>query len=128
MNPVFSGLSARARRSGAVFLRPCPLDRRALPVAMLALLTGSALGDEHRHHGTGQLVLPPRVITQVLQETPLTITANPKEARQPIPASDGADYLKTIPGFSAVRGGGSNSDPVLRGMFGSRDRKSTRLN
>lgn len=87
---------------------------------MLALLTGSALGDEHRHHGTGQLELPPRVITQVLQETPLTITANPKEARQPIPASDGADYLKTIPGFSAVRGGGSNSDPVLRGMFGSR--------
>src|SRR5690554_2199150 len=120
MNPVFPGRSARARRSAAVFLRPCPLRRRALPVAMLALLAGSALGDEHRHHGTAQLELPPRVITQVLQETPLTITANPKEARQPIPASDGADYLKTIPGFSAVRGGGSNSDPVLRGMFGSR--------
>src|SRR5690606_17888747 len=34
--------------------------------------------------------------------------------------SDAGDYLLTIPGFSAVRGGGSNSDPVFRGMFGSR--------
>src|SRR5690606_19467884 len=64
--------------------------------------------------------LPPRVSSPVQQDSPLTIITNPKEARQPIPASDGADYLKTIPGFSAVRGGGSNSDPVLRGMFGSR--------
>src|SRR5690606_29858385 len=30
------------------------------------------------------------------------------------------DYLKTIPGFSALRSGGTNGDPVLRGMFGSR--------
>lgn len=45
---------------------------------------------------------------------------DPKLPRQPVPASDGADYLKTIPGFSAVRNGGSNGDPVLRGMFGSR--------
>jgi iron complex outermembrane receptor protein len=40
--------------------------------------------------------------------------------RQPVPASDGADLLKTIPGFSMLRSGGSNGDPVLRGMFGSR--------
>lgn len=40
--------------------------------------------------------------------------------RQPVPASDGADLLKTIPGFSVLRSGGSNGDPVLRGMFGSR--------
>lgn len=40
--------------------------------------------------------------------------------RQPVPASDGADLLKTIPGFSILRSGGSNGDPVLRGMFGSR--------
>src|SRR5690606_13169427 len=35
-------------------------------------------------------------------------------------ASDGADYLKTVPGFSAIRNGGTNGDPVLRGMSGSR--------
>jgi iron complex outermembrane receptor protein len=51
---------------------------------------------------------------------PVQVVADPKQPRQPIPASDAADYLKTIPGFSAVRSGGSNSDPVFRGQFGSR--------
>jgi iron complex outermembrane receptor protein len=37
-----------------------------------------------------------------------------------VPASDGTDYFKTIPGFSGVRNGGTNGDPVLRGMSGSR--------
>ncbi|AKC86361.1 TonB-dependent receptor [Pseudoxanthomonas suwonensis] len=49
-----------------------------------------------------------------------TFITDPKLPRQPVPASDGADYLKTIPGFSTVRSGGTNGDPVLRGMFGSR--------
>jgi iron complex outermembrane receptor protein len=51
---------------------------------------------------------------------PLTFVTDPKLPRQPVPASDGADYLKTIPGFSALRNGGTNGDPVLRGMYGSR--------
>ena len=37
-----------------------------------------------------------------------------------IPVHDGADYLKTIPGFSVIRKGGTDGDPVLRGMAGSR--------
>ena len=49
-----------------------------------------------------------------------TFNTDPKLPRQPVPASDGADYLKTIPGFSTLRSGGTNGDPVLRGMFGSR--------
>lgn len=64
--------------------------------------------------------LAPSVVTGVAQSSPLTIVTNPKEPRQPVPASDGADYLKTIPGFAVIRNGGSNGDPVLRGMFGSR--------
>ncbi|MDR0275403.1 MAG: TonB-dependent copper receptor [Burkholderiaceae bacterium] len=52
--------------------------------------------------------------------SPLTFTADPKQPRQPLPASDGADVLKTIPGFSAIQSGGTNGDVVLRGMFGSR--------
>lgn len=64
--------------------------------------------------------LSPVVITALAPTSPLTITTDPKDPRQPVPASDGADYLKTIPGFSAIRAGGSNGDPVLRGMFGSR--------
>lgn len=60
------------------------------------------------------------VVTAVAPRSPLTFQTDPKLPRQPVPASDGADYLKTIPGFSAVRNGGTNGDPVLRGMFGSR--------
>ncbi len=60
------------------------------------------------------------VVTGVGPVTPLLFVTDPKKPRQPIPASDGTDYLKTIPGFSAIRNGGSNGDPVLRGMFGSR--------
>uniref|UniRef100_UPI000976F3AB TonB-dependent copper receptor n=1 Tax=Bradyrhizobium mercantei TaxID=1904807 RepID=UPI000976F3AB len=62
----------------------------------------------------------PVVITGVAPSAPLTFTTDPKIPRQPLPASDGTDYLKTIPGFSAIRNGGTNGDPVLRGMFGSR--------
>lgn len=64
--------------------------------------------------------LEPVVITAVAPSAALTFTTDPKLPRQPLPASDGTDYLKTIPGFSAIRNGGTNGDPVLRGMFGSR--------
>ena len=82
-----------------------------------ALLAPVALADEHANHVEE---LSPTVITAVAPSSPLTIVTDPKEPRQPVPASDGADYLKTIPGFAMVRNGGTNGDPVLRGMFGSR--------
>ncbi len=50
----------------------------------------------------------------------LIVRTNPKQPIQPIPASDGADYLKSIVGFSAIKNGGTNADPTFRGMFGSR--------
>lgn len=64
--------------------------------------------------------LAPVVVTAVAPSSPLTYVTDPRLPRQPLPASDGTDYLKTIPGFSAIRNGGTNGDPVLRGMFGSR--------
>lgn len=57
--------------------------------------------------------------------SPLEVVTSPKAPRQPVPASDASDYLKTIPGFSQIRNGGSNGDPVFRGMFGSRLRMLT---
>ncbi|MDC9592422.1 TonB-dependent copper receptor [Xenorhabdus sp. IM139775] len=61
------------------------------------------------------------VITVTAPATsPLEIASLLKTPRQPVPASDGSDYLKTIPGFSQIRNGGTNGDPVFRGMFGSR--------
>ncbi|MBN8802501.1 MAG: TonB-dependent receptor plug domain-containing protein, partial [Stenotrophomonas acidaminiphila] len=60
------------------------------------------------------------VVTSAAPSSPLNWVTDPRLPRQPVPASDGADYLKTVPGFSAIRNGGTNGDPVLRGMFGSR--------
>lgn len=64
--------------------------------------------------------LTPTVVTAPGIEAPLTVVTDPKAPRQPIPAHDGADFLKSIPGFSIVRKGGTDGDPVLRGFSGSR--------
>jgi iron complex outermembrane receptor protein len=55
------------------------------------------------------------------ESSPLEIVFDPKNPKQPVPASDAADYLKTVPGFSSVRSGGANGDIVFRGMLGSRN-------
>lgn len=93
----------------------------------IALLCGSLLAPlavaaetGHEGHAHDAAELSPTVITAIAPSSPLTVVTNPKDPRQPVPASDGADYLKTIPGFSVIRAGGTNGDPVLRGMFGSR--------
>ncbi|MBQ4837060.1 TonB-dependent copper receptor [Pseudoalteromonas luteoviolacea] len=52
--------------------------------------------------------------------SPLDIKTDPKATRQPLPAQDGADLLSSIAGFSLVKKGGASSDPVFRGMAGSR--------
>ena len=64
-----------------------------------ALLVPQAHADDHE--------LSPTVITAIAPSSPLTVITNPKDPRQPVPASDGGDYLKTIPGFALVRNGGT---------------------
>ena len=106
-------------------VRRLPHAQTVLPFALstvcCALLAPVALAantvDEHAAHANE---LSPLVITAIAPRSPLTIVTNPKDPRQPVPASDGGDYLKTIPGFALIRNGGTNGDPVLRGMFGSR--------
>ncbi|WP_263261944.1 TonB-dependent copper receptor [Pseudomonas sp. RIT-PI-S] len=94
---------------------------RSAALLLGALASPTALAAEDLRPGRPEDVeLAPTVVTAVAPTSPLTITTDPKAPRQPLPATDGADYLKTIPGFSAIRNGGSNGDPVLRGMFGSR--------
>lgn len=66
------------------------------------------------------LVLQEVVITSVRMRDPLLVIADAKAPRQPMPAHDGADYLKTVPGFSVIRKGGADGDPVFRGMAASR--------
>jgi iron complex outermembrane receptor protein len=69
---------------------------------------------------TEEQTLDPVVVTAAPMSDPLTVITDAKAPRQPVPAHDGADYLKTIPGFSVIRKGGSDGDPVFRGMAGSR--------
>ncbi len=79
--------------------------------------------DAHAHAAPGAAAATTLEGVVVLGVAPIaasTFVTDPKLPRQPVPASDGADYLKTIPGFSTLRSGGTNGDPVLRGMFGSR--------
>ena len=64
--------------------------------------------------------LDPFVITSVQEQTPLMLDFDTRVAVQPMPAQDGADFLKHVPGFSVIRKGGTDGDPVLRGLAGSR--------
>ncbi|WAU76797.1 TonB-dependent copper receptor [Acinetobacter sp. TR3] len=68
------------------------------------------------------VVLAPIVVTaqQPNDANGLIVHSDPKQPIQPVPASDGAAYLKTIPGFSSIGSGGTNGDISFRGMFGSR--------
>ncbi|UTH75223.1 TonB-dependent copper receptor [Chromobacterium sp. IIBBL 290-4] len=90
------------------------INKILLPVP-LALAVGHAFAAE-----TPVYQLEPVVVTGVQTDQPLTISTDPRAPRQPVPAGDGADLLKTIPGFSVVRKGGSSGDPLLRGLGGSR--------
>ncbi len=58
-------------------------------------------------------------VTAPLPSEPLVTVLDAKAPRQPLPAHDGADYLKSIPGFSVIRKGGTDGDPVLRGNYAS---------
>jgi iron complex outermembrane receptor protein len=91
------------------------------PLASLVILTlyASAAAAEEQHDHTMMDDDSVMIVTAPVS-SPLEIVTSPKRPRQPVPASDGSDYLKTIPGFSQIRAGGTNGDPVFRGMFGSR--------
>lgn len=80
----------------------------------LTLLPGLGLA------ATDPVRLEPLVVTAPQNPRPLTVSADPRAPAQPIPAHDGADVLKHIPGFSVIRKGGTDGDPVLRGLAGSR--------
>lgn len=60
------------------------------------------------------------VITTAAPTQPNVVISDPKKARQPLPAHDGADYLKTFAGFAVTRKGGTDGDASFRGMAGSR--------
>ena len=90
--------------------------RILLSLPMATLLLGNAFAAD----ASKPTQLEEVVVTAPMMSEPLTVVTDPKAPRQPIPAHDGADYLKNIPGFSVIRKGGTDGDPVLRGMAASR--------
>ncbi|MBU9461421.1 TonB-dependent copper receptor [Burkholderia multivorans] len=124
---IFSLRTPPAPRSACA--RPAPrmlkLAVPALTAGVLSATAAAAEADAPAHRAdvppdTPGMLLPPVEVVASPLSTPLVVVTDPKAPRQPLPASDGADYLKTIPGFTSIRSGGTNGDPVLRGMFGSR--------
>lgn len=93
-------------------LRPRPV---ALALALLPLVLATQAQAQ-----SPETQLTPQVVTATPMSEPLTVVTDPRTARQPLPALDGADILKTVPGFTVIRKGGTSGDPVFRGMAGSR--------
>jgi iron complex outermembrane recepter protein len=60
------------------------------------------------------------IVTAPPMTKPLETQFDPKAAQQPLPAQDGAAFLKNVPGMSVIRKGGTDGDVVFRGMAGSR--------
>lgn len=77
----------------------------------------SSLAD-HAHFSSHQIETI--VVTGHNEKSIAVLQSDLKAPRQPLPAHDGADYLKTIPGFSVTRKGGADGDISFRGMAGSR--------
>ena len=100
--------------------------RRALALTIPAVLLGApayaanTVGTDASDTDARNTFTDAIIVTGYHARTPLTLSTDPRDPRQPVPAADGAGYLKTIPGFSVVRKGGVSADPLMRGMGGSR--------
>ncbi len=99
------------------------MKRCVLPLSIFGaslVVTCNALASQNQDSSRAEIVEDQPVMTVTAPDvSPRTVITNLKTPRRPVPASDGSDYLKTIPGFSQIRNGGTNGDPVFRGMFGS---------
>ncbi|MCL4747207.1 MAG: TonB-dependent copper receptor [Burkholderiaceae bacterium] len=87
------------------------LARKTLASALFALPFGAFAADPS---------LDEVVVTAPRMRTPLVVENDPKAPQQPVPSSDGASFLKNVPGFNLIRKAGTDGDPVLRGLAGSR--------
>jgi iron complex outermembrane receptor protein len=95
---------------------PAVFSRSLLAATISTLIILPAHADHVQHIKTLDTVL----VSAVALDSPNTVVTDLKAPRQPLPAHDGADYLKTIPGFSVTRKGGADGDALFRGMAGSR--------
>jgi len=94
---------------------------KSVSLLFLATALTAVAQSEYNSASDEVSVLNPLVVTSVrAQSEPLTVISSTKTPVQPIPAQDGADTLKAIPGFSVGRKGGTGGEVTLRGQAGSR--------
>ena len=93
---------------------------RSLLFSTLNLAAAALALANDTYDDAAPLELPAVVVTTSHAQQPLVVAVHPRAPPQPLPAHDGADVLKSIPGFSVIRKGGADGDPVLRGLAGSR--------
>lgn len=93
-----------------------PKQPHALAVAIALVLAPNADAQEESKTIADEHI----VITQERMQSPSTVVIDPKQPRQPLPAQDAADFLKSIPGFNVIRKGGVSGDPTFRSMAASR--------
>jgi iron complex outermembrane receptor protein len=91
--------------------------KRATLAAAIAALPAAVLAADAANQDA---TLTEVVVTAPQMRDPLVVVNDPKVPQVPVPASDGASFLKNIPGFNVVRKAGTDGDPVLRGLAGSR--------
>ena len=93
-----------------------PGRKQLLSLSVMVFITAPVFPNENGY----LLAMESVVVTAEQISEPFSIDTDPRLPRQPLPAQDGADYLKTIPGFNVIRKGGTDGDPVFRGMAASR--------
>lgn len=91
----------------------------ALAVAAICSLVPALVGAQEKQQAPKEPV-EHIVITSEQMVSPSVVVTDPKQPRQPLPANDAADFLKTIPGFNVIRKGGVSGDPTFRSMAASR--------
>ena len=85
----------------------CPLP--ILGITLGAMLSGASVCAAEAVPATTDdeemqtFTLDEIVVTGYRTSAPLALVTDPQQPRLPIPAADGAGYLKSIPGFSVVR-------------------------
>ncbi|MDR0665202.1 MAG: TonB-dependent copper receptor [Helicobacteraceae bacterium] len=101
-------------------------------VALAALFASSAQAHHEGHIDQNESIgdgadrnasvvsFEPIVITAPTANKALEVSLDPKKPQQPLPANDGASFLKNIPGVSVTRKGGTDGDPMFRGAAASR--------
>ena len=94
--------------------------RRALASTVVSILVGASASAGEESGKTEVDWLREVIVTAPRMQLPLLLELDAKAPRQPLPAHDGADYLKTVSGFSVIRKAGTDGDPVFRGMAASR--------